>query len=61
MSPTLLMYATGALIVGALLGFFIPRGVGSKNMKDAGELAKRIVEEARKEAHAQKKEILLQG
>jgi len=55
------MYAAGALMVGALLGFFISRGVGSKRIKDAGGLAKRIVEEARKEAQAQKKEILLQG
>jgi len=55
------MYAAGALMSGALLGFFISRGVGSKRIKDAGGLAKRIVEEARKEAQAKKKEILLQG
>jgi len=61
MSPIILLYAAGALVVGALLGFFISRAVGSKRMKDAGELAKRIIEEARKEAQAQKKEILLQG
>jgi ribonuclease Y len=61
MYPTFLLYAAGALVVGALLGFFISRAVGSKRMKDAGELAKRIIEEARKEAQAQKKEILLQG
>jgi ribonuclease Y len=55
MYPTFLLYAAGALVVGALLGFFISRAVGSKRMKDAGELAKRIIEEARKEAQAQKK------
>lgn len=61
MSPTTLFFAAGALAFGVLLGFFIPRIVGSKRMKDAGELAKRIIEEARKEALAQKKELLLQG
>lgn len=48
-------------IVGALVGFFIPKTLGSKRVTDANELAKRIVEEARKEATAQKKEIILQG
>ena len=61
MSPIILIYAAGALVAGALLGLFIPRFMGSKRMKDAGELARRIIEEARKEAQAQKKEILLQG
>ena len=61
MSPTLLMYAAGVLVLGTLLGFFVSRVVGSKRMKDAGDLAKRIIEEARKEAQAQKKEILIQG
>ena len=61
MVPSTFIYAVGALVAGALLGFFIPRVIGSKRVKDAGELAKRIIDEARKEAQAQKKEILLQG
>lgn len=50
-----------AAVISAALGFYIPRVVGSKRVADANELAKRIVEEARKEAAAQKKEIVLQG
>ena len=50
-----------AAVFSAVLGFYIPRVVGSKRVADANELAKRIVEEARKEAAAQKKEIVLQG
>ncbi len=37
------------------------QSVTTKRIGDADELAKRIVEEARKEAQAQKKEILIQG
>jgi ribonuclease Y len=33
----------------------------AKRVKNAGDLARRIIEEARKEAQAQKKEIILQG
>lgn len=61
MSPTVMFYAVGAVVIGALLGFFIPRVIGSKRMNDARGLAKRIIEEARKEAQAQKKEIIIQG
>ncbi len=48
-------------LVSAFAGYFLPKTVGSKRVTDANELAKRIVEEARKEANAQKKEIILQG
>ncbi|MDL2317317.1 ribonuclease Y [Desulfovibrio sp. OttesenSCG-928-A18] len=61
MQAMIIVYAAAALALGALCGFFIPRVIGTKRMADAGELAKRIVEEARKEALAQKKEIVLQG
>lgn len=50
-----------ALVVGAALGYVLQSRATSKRIGDADELAKRIVEEARKEAQAQKKEILLQG
>ncbi len=50
-----------ALIVGAALGYVLQSRATTKRIGDADELAKRIVEEARKEAQAQKKEILLQG
>ena len=54
-----------ALLVVAVLaatgGFFIQRTLAARRVGDAESLARRIVEEARKEAQAQKKEILLQG
>ena len=46
---------------GGLVGYFVPRMLAKKRMESANELARRIVEEARKEALAQKKEIVLQG
>ena len=54
-------FALVSLVAGALLGVFIQRHVTSKRIGEANDLAHRIVEEARKEAQAQKKEILLQG
>ncbi len=44
-----------------VVGMFMQRMIIKKRIGDADTLAKRIVDEARKEAHAQKKEILLQG
>ena len=57
----LFVFAGGALVLGAVLGVFIQRNVTSKRIGEANDLARRIVDEARKEAQAQKKEILLQG
>jgi ribonuclease Y len=54
-------YMSAAALAGLALGAFAQRAVAAKRVGDAEELAKRIVEEARKEAQAQKKEILLQG
>ncbi len=44
-----------------IIGMLVQKTLISKRLGDANVLAKRIVEEARKEAQAQKKEILLQG
>ena len=54
-------YLSAAALVGLALGVLAQRASAAKRVGDAEELAKRIVEEARKEAQAQKKEILLQG
>ena len=54
-------FALVSLVAGALLGVCIQRHVTTKRIGEANDLASRIVEEARKEAQAQKKEILLQG
>lgn len=48
-------------ILGAATGYALHKVVSSKRLNDAQELANRIIEEARKEAQAQKKEIVLQG
>jgi ribonuclease Y len=56
-----LLYILCALTAGCLFGYGIPRAVSRKRMESANDLAKRIIEEARKEAQAQKKEIILQG
>lgn len=61
MHPMTFILILFALLAGCAGGFFIPRLVGAKRMTAANDLAKRIIEEARKEALAQKKEIVLQG
>ena len=57
-----IIFATCAALLGGLvLGYFGHKLVLAKRLKDARELSQRILDEARKEAAAQKKEILLQG
>ncbi len=51
----------GVLFAGLLAGCFVQRHLSTKRIGDANDLARRIIEEARKEAQAQKKEILVQG
>ena len=48
-----------SLAAGAIMGVFIHRNMTNKRIGEANDLAQRIVDEARKEAQAQKKEILL--
>lgn len=61
MTTSVILYAFLAAIMGAVLTFLALKFLGRKRIADANELAKRIIEEARKEALAQKKEIVLQG
>ena len=49
------------LIVGGGVGFYCNKFIASKQLKDSEGLGKRIVDEARKEAQAHKKEVLLQA
>lgn len=49
------------LLAGCAVGYALHHVLGKKRLDDARELSQRIVEEARKEAQAQKKELLLQG
>ena len=48
-------------VAGGCIGFIAQRVITTRRIGDADVLAKRIVEESRKEAQAQKKDILLQG
>jgi ribonuclease Y len=50
-----------AIFAGLAAGYALHRRAVTKRIGDADALAKRIVEEARKEAQAQKKEILHEG
>ena len=61
MDITTIFQLDGVLVAGLVIGVVVQRCTTAKRLGDANELAKRIVEEARKEAQAQKKEILVQG
>jgi ribonuclease Y len=50
-----------ALLLGLVAGYAVNRLITANRLNGAKDLAKRILDEARKEAAAQKKEILLQG
>ena len=50
-----------AVASSGAVGYYASKHLSAKRVGDAEELARRIVEESRKEAQAQKKEILLQG
>jgi len=56
-----IVIACAALIGGLAAGYLLHRNISAKRNAEATDLSKRIIEEARKEALAQKKEILLQG
>lgn len=61
MDPIILIAILLALCAGGAAGILIYRQARIKRLGEAEDLARRIVEEARKEAQAQKKELLLQG
>ncbi len=61
MNTLVFFAAVMAGIVCLVAGVFIQRVLTSRELGEAKGLARRIVDEARKEAQAQKKEILLQG
>lgn len=61
MDFTILLAMAAAVIIGGFGGFLLYRQISARSIGDANELARRIVDEARKEALAQKKELLLQG
>lgn len=61
MGLMIITYVFAGIVLGAGSGYLLHRYISAKRIGDANELAQRIVEESRKEAQAQKKEILLQG
>ncbi|MGE4504164.1 MAG: ribonuclease Y [Desulfovibrionaceae bacterium] len=56
---TSVIIAACGIVAGLGLGYSAHRYISAKRLTDAGDLAERIVEEARKEADATKKEIQL--
>ena len=50
-----------ALVVGALIGFFVRRMISEAKIGSAEKEAKRILEESRKEAETKKKDLLLEA
>jgi len=61
MDLTSLLFICIGIIAGCGGAFALLRIISTKRVNDAQDLALRIVEEARKEASAQKKELILQG
>lgn len=61
MDGVMIVWIVAGTLMGFGLGVFFQRQLAAKRIGDADVLAQRIVEEARKEAQAQKREILLQG
>jgi ribonuclease Y len=61
MSAEILIAAVACLVLGIAGGFFFHRYVSSKRLSEAENLADRILEEARKEGQAEKKEYMLQA
>jgi ribonuclease Y len=58
---SIFFYLLPALAAGLATGYLLHNFLSSKQLKNARELSQRILDEARKEATAQKKEIILQG
>ena len=61
MNPTFLLIAAAIVIIGIAVGYWLHAIISNKRLDNAKDLAERIKDEARKEAQAQKKEIILQG
>lgn len=61
MEIIIIAYICAGALLGVITGCVLSRLLSSKRMQNSRELSLRIVEEARKEALAQKKEIVLQG
>ncbi|NLN14873.1 MAG: DUF3552 domain-containing protein, partial [Tissierellia bacterium] len=48
-------------IIGIFVGYYIRKNIGEGKINNAEELAKQIVEEAKREGESQKKELLLEA
>lgn len=57
----ILYFGAPGLLLGMLIGVLLYRFLGAKQLQNSRALSRRILDEARKEAQAQKKEIILQG
>lgn len=61
MDIAILLTVIAVALGSAAAGYYLHKHVSTKRIADSKELAKRIVEEARKEAQAHKKEVTLQA
>ncbi|MDY7000253.1 MAG: ribonuclease Y [Thermodesulfobacteriota bacterium] len=61
MSADIIIVALAGVVLGAVAGGFIYKSISTRKLNDAAALADRILEEARKEALAEKKEYMLQA
>jgi ribonuclease Y len=57
----MMVVAAGAAVLAFLLGWFISRRIGEMKLGKADELAKKIIQEAEKEAEIKKKEAILEA
>ena len=60
MDFTVVLVGAGGVAAGAAGGWLMNKVISSKSLAESKTLAERILEEARKEAQAHKKEIILQ-
>lgn len=56
-----LMFIILGLVIGIIAGYLIRRYIGEGKIKNAEELAKKIMEDAEKDGEARKKELLLEA
>ncbi|WP_090552564.1 ribonuclease Y [Natronincola ferrireducens] len=57
----IILIALVAAIIGCLIGYFIRKNIAEGKINNAEELAKRLIEDAEKDAETSKKEILLEA
>lgn len=55
------LYGIGGIIIGLIIGYFVRKNIGESKIGVAEELSEKILEDAKKEGAAHKKELLLEA